>query len=375
MDIPNRIAVLMARFLSSEALPEEEEELKSFFQQHPPIQQHFETLKKLWDKKESRQQATPSLQYIDKQRIERILSKAAAAENMPLEERLIAVHFKRPVFVRYLKYAAAIIVLLVTGSIFFITSHKPASHKSSRNRSVNGEHIITAQSGSRTRTILPDGTTVWLNSGSQIRYKGNLNNAVKEVQLNGEAFFDVVRQSGRPFIVHAGGINIKVLGTAFNVKFYESDKTIETTLLRGSVEVTLQQDKSSHILLKPNEKLVIAKEVLEESGWSKERLLTNGQEPIKVVQFNTPMGEDKLLETAWVYNRLEFRGDSFKELAAKLERWYNVHIEFEDEAVQQLRFNGSFEKESVEEALAALQKVAPFTFKINANEISIKSSE
>src|SRR5690606_8137812 len=85
--------------------------------------------------------------------------------------------------------------------------------------------------------------------------------------------------------------------------------------------------------------------------------------------------EEERFETAWLYSRLEFRGDSFEELAFKLERWYNVNIRFADENVKQLNFNGSFEKESVAEAFAALQTALPyFTYKIENNDITVKSS-
>ena len=88
-----------------------------------------------------------------------------------------------------------------------------------------------------------------------------------------------------------------------------------------------------------------------------------------------PKKESERIETAWVYSRLEFRGDSFEGLAKKLERWYNVTIVFKDEKVKELNFNGSFEKETVEQAFNYLQETILFNYKIRNNEISVSSSQ
>ncbi|WP_158643721.1 FecR family protein [Pseudobacter ginsenosidimutans] len=175
-----------------------------------------------------------------------------------------------------------------------------------------------------------------------------------------EAFFDIAPQAGKPFIVHAGNIDIKVLGTAFNVKSYADEHTVETTLLRGLVQLS-RKDKpdAKPILLKPHQKLVLGKEI-------KGNIVNQKKEnalllPVQsVLQLDTTLRDDELPETAWIYNRLQFRGDGFPELAKKLERWYNIKIHFEDEAVQSLTFNGSLENETVEQAFRALQVLFPF---------------
>jgi transmembrane sensor len=385
MDIPNRIAALIARSLTGESSPEDEQELAAYVESNPEVQQHVESLKKLWQNNPPFQKHTSGLQSNDRQRIKRILAKAEerredlliedksikeeGVDIKPMRERGKVIQF----FARYIPYAA-ILFIVIAGSWFFLFRGREAGPIGS----TSNERVVIAQKGSRTRTLLPDGTIVWLNSGSKISYSGDFKGALREVHLSGEAFFDVVKQPNRPFIVHAGDINVRVLGTAFNVKFYEGDQNIETTLLRGSIEVTSQKDKNSKILLKPNEKLVVSShtsEVQQDSSVQKEAVLGKQEKDFQIIQFNTPAKEDKLLETAWIYNRLEFRDDDFQALASKLERWYNVNIVFGDEAVKEFKFNGSFEKETIEDAITALQKVHSFTYKINANEIYIQSSE
>jgi transmembrane sensor len=188
--------------------------------------------------------------------------------------------------------------------------------------------------------------------------------------LIGEGFFQVVKSNGRPFIVHAGGVNIRVLGTSFNVKCYPKDENVETTLLHGAVSVSHPADPEKRsILLKPNEKLSIRKEFI--PGDNK----IFHQDPYVIEPIDTTLQPSRLPETAWVYNRLEFRGDDFSTLAEKMERWYNVKILFREDKVKRLRFIGSFENETIDQALLALQAVSRFNYKIKGNEIFIGASD
>lgn len=208
--------------------------------------------------------------------------------------------------------------------------------------------------------------------------KNDFTGTTREVKLEGEAFFDVVKNPSRPFIVHASGIDIKVLGTAFNVKAYPEDKTVETTLLRGLVQVFDQKNPTkAPIELRPNQKLVIASaeadEAIKDPG---QKIAVSIKALPLITRIDSTKKENERFETAWVYSRLEFRGDNFETLAKKLERWYNVTIIFRDENVKQLNFNGSFEKETVEQAFVALKEAKLFTYQINnRHEIFVGSSE
>jgi ferric-dicitrate binding protein FerR (iron transport regulator) len=125
--------------------------------------------------------------------------------------------------------------------------------------------------------------------------------------------------------------------------------------------------------MKPNEKLVIQRGefVITEKNERPDILLPE----ITVTHIDSTRRESERFETAWRYSRLEFRGDDFETLAKKMERWYNVNIVFRDQAAKALNFNGSFEKETIEEALIALTQVGKFHYQINKNEILISSSE
>lgn len=266
-----------------------------------------------------------------------------------------------------------IIIFLVAGWFWF--NNKPAVVIDNKTE----QDPIVANNGSRTRSLLPDGTLVWLNAGSKLHYENDFNGRTREVRLEGEAFFDVAKQPHRPFIVHTSGIDIRVLGTAFNVKSYPEDKTVETTLYRGLVQVSRQEDiTKKSIQLRPNEKLILPKQAAkEEEKLSDEKTDWTNQLPASftITHIDSTKKESERIETAWLYSRLEFRGDSFEELAPKLERWYNVTIVFADEKVKQLNVTGSFEKETVEQAFVALKEAFPINYKINNREILVSSSQ
>lgn len=238
---------------------------------------------------------------------------------------------------------------------------------------------IIANKGSRSRSLLPDGTTVWLNAGSKLHYENDFNGPTREVRLEGEAFFDVVKQPDRPFIVHTSGIDIRVLGTAFNVKSYPEDTTVETTLYRGLVHVSRQEDVTKkQIELKPNEKLILLKQAaIEEEKLSetKKPLIIQAPTSFIITHIDSAKKESERFETAWLYSRLEFRGNSFEELALKLERWYNVTIVFADEKVKKLNVTGILESETVEQAFVALKEAFPINYKITNHEIRVSTSE
>ena len=199
---------------------------------------------------------------------------------------------------------------------------------------------------------------------------------MREVDLEGEAYFDVAKDPERPFIVHASSLNIKAVGTVFVVKSYPQDETVETTLLRGIIEVSrIDYPEGSKVILKPNEKLIFSKQL--ENGVPQIANTVSGHDNIETVgkisvaAVSKTIPDSNKVETSWVYNRLVFDGDSFQELAEKMERWYNVKIIFKSNELFHYRFKGAFANETVKEALNALQLTANFSYQINNNEINL----
>ena len=219
------------------------------------------------------------------------------------------------------------------------------------------------------KMILPDSSVIWLNAGSHIRYADNFAQNDREVYLEGEAYFNVKHDAKHPFLVHAGNIVIEVLGTEFNVQAYYDEDHIETTLIKGKVQVQIAGKPDKKIVLTSNEKLTVINENFSLSGKSlKERKeLSFKVQEVVPLQTTTPIPE-----VAWLQDKLAFQNEPFAGLAKKLERRYDVHIVFKDSLLEKERLSGVFENETIQKALTILQMTTPFQYKIQDSTVYIK---
>lgn len=353
--------------MNGEASSSEQEELNDLLSKDEALQQQFDLLIRVWKEKAHNCNDQDSIQAGVS--ISRIISRAATEGN----DVDLGLQRKRRRSRRIAYVGSSVLgLILFTGWIWM---NRVETVKAVADKAAN--ETIVSQNGSRTRSLLADGTTVWLNAGSKLIYDNDFTGATREVRLEGEAFFDVVKQANRPFIVHTSGIDIRVLGTAFNVKSYPEDKNVETTLYRGLVQVQRHEDvANTPISLVPNQKLILPKQAaIEPAKLSEVKRLLAKEIPAGAIltHIDSTKKESERFETAWLYSRLEFRGDNFEDLAKKLERWYNVTIIFQDDQVKELNFDGSFEKESVEQAFKYLQAAIPFNYKIENHEIFVES--
>lgn len=365
MHSENLIWQFISRTLTGEASQEEITVLNEALQKDESLQQRYEILKQFWHCAHS---SAISENEENENRIAEIFEKA----NINISNNNIAFVRKRRHRKRSRVFFGSLAIIAISfASWFFYKPFAPVPTTAKIQAKLNQ---LVAQNGSRNRSILPDGSIVWLNAGSSLSYETDFKGPTREVYLKGEAFFDVVKDSKHPFIVHANSVDIKVLGTAFNVKSYLDDNKVEATLIRGVIQVT-RQDKTAQkpVFLHPNEKLVINLAEIALPAKVKTEHLATAPITFKVLELDSAIKKEDLIETSWMYNRLEFRGDSFGELAKKLERWYNVKIIFEDDAVKQLSFNGSFENETAEQAFAALKTAVQFDYTIKEHEIFVRS--
>ena len=271
-------------------------------------------------------------------------------------------------------YAAASVIIIIGLSLLLRRYLENDLNPSSK----TGIQQVFVKPGSKSKIILPDGTVVRLNGSSKLSYNKDFNKNVREVNLEGEAYFDVTKDAAHPFIVHTSNIDIRVLGTLFNVKSYDEDQTIETTLLRGSIEVYNKNDPSAPmVILKPNEKLIFRKEqddkIPEHNNVdvnSTKKIIPDENISISTLPANKP--DSVKNETSWLYNKLVIDGDDFTEMAEKMERWYGVKIEILSPKLKQNHFKGIFKNETIEQALDALQLTVKFKYEINNNVIEIK---
>lgn len=230
-----------------------------------------------------------------------------------------------------------------------------------------------SKAGERKSFQLPDGTEVTLNAGSTLTVSGDFNHAERNVILHGEGFFEVSHDKSRPFIIHTNYMDVKVLGTVFNVKAYDNDGLSETSLISGSVEVTLTKEGNKKVILHPNEKIILIKN----QSVALEEMQKNNSKPLAVKSYKlTPlthiMTDSSFKETSWLNNRLAFDQEQFSDIAQQLERWYDMKIVFQDAGIGQYRYTGTFEKKTIRQVLDALQASKHFSYQVlNDKEIII----
>ncbi|MFN8243550.1 MAG: DUF4974 domain-containing protein [Ferruginibacter sp.] len=373
--------ILLAKLITGEATPEEREMLEELMRDNQAWKTTLENLQDLWNSVPVRPGAdTPRNEDAYLMHISRLKEVVPDFEESvtgtPSDIDYFEYTRKRSRTRKLVAYLAMAAILVAGIFVYPLFSSKSTASETASPVTVNE---IKVNPGSRTKVQLPDGSQVWVNSGSKLTYSGNFKGSFREVELDGEAYFDVVRDPAHPFIVHTSGIDIRVLGTAFDVKAYKADPTIEATLIHGSIEViNKSQPGTPKILLKPHEKLVYNKyEVaLEKDSKDSHDLRADVKAASDAYQFvikplkqNLP--DSNIVETAWVYNKLSFEEERFGDLVKKMERWYNVKISIESDKLENDRLSGSFVNETVEEALKELQFLVAFRFTISNNEIRI----
>lgn len=245
---------------------------------------------------------------------------------------------------------------------------------------------IAAPLGSRSNVVLPDGSRVWLNSGSILTYPKSFNEKNRHVYLKGEAFFKVAGNKNKPFIVHTPAMDIKALGTSFNVKAYPDDKTTGATLVEGVIEIDIKDKSKNHLsyTLKPKQNLFVqnredSKNFSKKNDESKkdnsdlketqpiDQFDSNVQDDQNNVQFDKNV--DVELYTSWKDNQWVVKGESLGSFAKLLERRFNVKIHLMSEKLNLYKFTGTIQNETFEQVLQYIKLTAPIKFEISKGEV------
>ena len=248
----------------------------------------------------------------------------------------------------YIRLVAGLVLLIVSSILYLTWKRQNASENISFTNLSNSILIEKyAYRGQKNTIILKDGSKIKLNSDSKIRFPENFNDSIREVQLEGEAFFEVEHDSLRPFIVKSGGIRTKVLGTSFNIKNFKSHNKVEIALVTGKVEVV--QKSSQHIItLSPNELLEVNNET--------NNILKRSFEPVN--------------ELGWKDGIIQFKKAKINEIIEVLESWYDIEIEYR-KSPNNKGFTGEFDNESLETVLKGLSFSIGFDFELEGNKVTI----
>ena len=196
------------------------------------------------------------------------------------------------------------------------------------------------------RMVLGDGTKVWVNSASELEIPERFQAGERRVRLRGEAYFEVARDTARPFWVEAEGVSVQVLGTRFNVAAYGEDGRVETTLAEGKVAVSSGEGR--RVVLKPGEQAVAEGARLDVRDVNVEDVIS------------------------WIDGRFFFKQAPLEEVFEQAERWYGVSVRFEEESLKHIRFSGGVLKfNPVSDLLKMVEATGPVGFRVSGKEITV----
>jgi transmembrane sensor len=283
----------------------------------------------------------------------------------PSTDEVPAAAKKKPVFIRIVKIAAVIIPFFLLGGVIsrFLSPGKPLTEPVTYT-------VIKAPYGARTEISMPDGSTVWLNAGSTIRYMNIFNRTNRQIDLNGEAYFKVAKNKELPFDVRTGDLSIQALGTEFNVKSYDDEDIIETTLVQGKIAIK-QGARRRSIYLEPNQKAIFVKDKDNFKIRDLKSLKKDVPEVLHVQKGKIYVAEkvDPEPLVAWKDNRLILKGEELTDLVIKLERKYDVTFIFGNEKMKSFRFSGTLDNETITQVLDVLKLSAPIDYKLQGKTV------
>jgi transmembrane sensor len=362
MDKDKLLDSVIAKFLNGEATSEETEKLIIWLNENNSNRLQYFAAKRIWLEHHEK---APDSDLIDRMWERMELRLHGGNERIGLGDGL---RFK----LNFKKFAVAASILILMASTSFLGIKLNRFYQLESNT-----HEIHVPFGSRTSLTLPDGTKVWLNSGSNLVYNSGFSRDERVVSLSGEAFFDVVRHKNSIFMVNTQDLNIKVLGTQFNIKSYPDEATTEATLVTGKIEIGLLDKKKNigPIILTPNQKMVYARnegnlqlhlpietvETLPEPAGK-----VSVPNTIRISEISNPQEN-----TSWKDGKLIFKSETLENLARRLERFYNVEISFRDNSIKALKFTGTLDEVTIEEVMKAIASASSLKYEIDKNKVTL----
>ncbi|RED25112.1 FecR family protein [Flavobacterium cutihirudinis] len=395
MNSNSEIKSLLQKFVLNQCTPEETNEVIAYYKKNQ-LTDDFPTVEDI-------QQLLSEMPKMDKQTADAIfMNILSTSKEEGKEESVIEMPARKSNFRKYISIAASIVVLLGIGFFYKQSLSTKSAEKqfdfkstdivlqlengdiqviSEKNSSIvkdakgnivgnqTGDKLVYENNsdpeklvyntikipyGKKFRLQLSDGTFVHLNSGTTLKYPIKfIAGENRQVFLDGEAFFDVAKDKKHPFIVNADNLNVRVLGTHFNVSNYPEDTVTDVVLVEGSVGMYSSNeefDALKNTILKPGFKGSFNKE---NTKISTKAVLTD-------------------IYTSWINGGLTFRNMTFKNIITKLERRYNVTIVNKNEKLANEKFNASFKEESIENVMSYFNEIHGINYTIKNNQILIK---
>lgn len=305
---------LFEKYIENKATEQEIETLVSFIRTNPPINE--------WIELQISNSPSEISADLRQNMFKKIQEKINETEKQSKTNRLI---------VRWLRVAAAILlpVFIAWGGYCFYANQNEQEQA----------FLVTVEPGEKANVSLPDGSRVWLNSGSKLTCYNSYNKDNRLLQLDGEAYFEVASDAKRKFIVRCTDMQVEVLGTTFGVKAFDEDPILSIVLVEGTVKITVPDGTRE---MKPNERIVYNK--------SNKKLTSGIVDPDDF--------------TDWRKNRLRFENETLQDIARTISRIHNVDYIFADETIKNLRFTGSVDNTNIVSILDAITLTASITYTV-----------
>lgn len=335
----DRLIELISRKFSGEATADELEEFDTLLLIDADAADRYKQLQQYWDEHDNANQ-----QYV-----EEAFNKIFPAINSSVEETQSSEKKPRRNF--FLRVAAAASILLTAGSVFyFSTDLRNYLATAGENRLLEKKN----SKGVKGSLTLSDGTKIWMNADTKLRYPETFDGNTREVYLSGEAFFEVAKNTAKPFIIHLANGTVKVVGTSFNIRAYDNEKVVEASVATGKVAFIPKYSttkKTDTVFLTADKKLRF--------------VLGNDQAIVAPTRSN----EDR----AWIGGKLTYKGMTFEDIGFDLERNFGKPLVFMTDEVRDFKLTGSFQNNSLEEILFYLSKTKEFNYKITDVEVLISN--
>lgn len=375
----DRITLLLARRIAGELTPAEADELQQAIAQDPGLQQLLSSIESVSEASPKGISAMEEDQLLEKglrQLRQRIAGlhvvglpsqlPAAAQEDEGGSVLRLPGRTRRGNVYRW-SAAAAIVLLGAIGAYLYKANERrgqiPVTYRD-----------VVAKFGTRNYIEMPDGSRLWLNAGSKVHYAEGFAAGARELTLEGEAFFDVKHDPGQPFIIHTRGLDVKVLGTSLNVRAYAGDSIIEATLIQGKAQIELPGSREQPIMLRPGEKVTMRSDVQKDNRQLPDKVIATIVAPADFSRHavTTDSTYKTIIETSWVEDKLVFRNKPFREVAAQLERWYNIRFHFANQRYMNDKLTGYFKDQPIKNVMDGLQLSLGFHYEIAGDSILIK---
>jgi transmembrane sensor len=339
---------LLRKYCRNSCNEEELVEVLDWFERYAGTSEGKSFLLKIWEDVKDDEGELNSDFDLMLGKIHHKINLAQTSKLLQKSDQSLVNYSKRKFIVTFLTKAAAILLIPVLVFGLYM-SQKYLRIKRSQVSVSQAYNEVFSSVDAITKVTLPDGSNIWLNHSSSLRYPSVFVGDTRRVELKGEGFFEVASNPDKPFIVTAENLQVKAVGTSFNVMAYPDESGIETTLITGKVE--LQRVESDGKItrmgkMKPNDMAVFQK--------------SNDKVVISTID------DDRYF--SWKVGKLVFNGTPMDEVARKLSRWFNVDIQIKDPRLLEITYTATFVHETLPQVMELIALMSPLSYSISERE-------